>query len=184
MALVGYARVSTPGQCPDPKLDALRKAGCGTIFEDHAGGTKTTRPSLDKALAWLHEGDTLVVWKLDRLGRSMPHLIETVQSLEGRGVGFRSLTEGIDTNISGGTLVFHIFGALAQFERDLIRERTRAGLSAARARGRKSGRLTVREAAARLGGIGKTTLYSALAVEEGIPIGKPWLQHQGPGQGT
>ena len=102
MARVGYARVSTPGQSLDPQLDALRKAGDWKIFEDHAGGAKTARPGLDRALAWLRDGDTLVDRKLDRLDRSMPHLIETVQSLEGRGVGFHSLTEGIDTITSGG----------------------------------------------------------------------------------
>ena len=148
------------------------RSNCGNIFEDHAGGAKTARPGLDKALAWLRDGDTLVVWKLDR---SMPHLIETVQSLEGRGVGFRALTVGIDTTTSGVTLVFHIFGALAQFERDLIRERTRAGLSAARARGRKGGRKPVvtpariaqaRELVDNGLGSGKTALYAEMAGEQ------------------
>jgi len=179
-APVGYARVSTPEQTLAPQLDALRATGCETVFEDCVSGAKTERPGLSEALDYLRAGDTLVVWKLDRLGRTMAHLIETVRDLDERGIGFRSLTEGIDTTTSGGTLVFHLFGALAQFERDLIRERTRAGLDAAAARGRKGGRkavvtpdkltrarkliadgFTVREAAARIK-VGKTALYEAL----------------------
>lgn len=180
MALVGYARVSTTEQNPALQRDALAKAGCEDVFEDQASGTEAERPGLARALGHMRCGDTLVVWKLDGLGRSMAHLIETVRKLEAKGVGFRSLTEGVDTTTPGGTLVFHIFGALAQFERDLIRERTNAGLKAAEARGHKGGRrpvvtpdrlarakvhlaagLTVREAAARLK-IGKTALYKAL----------------------
>ena len=165
---------------PRPAEDALAEAGCEEVHEDHASGAKAERPGLAEALGHVRRGDTLVVWKLDRLGRSMAHLIDTVRRLEAKGVGFRSLTEGVDTTTPGGTLVFHIFGALAQFERDLIRERTSAGLKAAEARGRKGGRrpvvtpdklarakvhlaagLTVREAAARLK-VGKTALYKAL----------------------
>lgn len=169
MALIGYARVSTADQKLSLQLDALNTAGCDRIFDDHASGAKADRPGLTEALAYLRPGDTLVVWKLDRLGRSMSHLIEKVGELAARGIGFRSLTENIDTTTSGGMLVFNIFGSLAQFERDLIRERTHAGLKAARERGNKGGRrpvvtpdklrkarahiaagLTVREAAARL----------------------------------
>lgn len=135
MALIGYARVSTAEQDTALQADALRKAGCERIFEDTASGAATERPGLTDALAWLREGDVLVVWRLDRLGRSLPHLIETVGALEARGVGFRSLTEAIDTTTSGGRLIFHVFGALGQFERDLIRERTKAGLTASRPQG-------------------------------------------------
>ncbi|MDX5936671.1 recombinase family protein [Acidithiobacillus thiooxidans] len=180
MALIGYARVSTAEQDTALQTDALQKAGCERIFTDTASGAKTDRPGLAEALTYLREMDVLVVWRLDRLGRSLAHLIETIGALEARGVGFRSLTENIDTTTPGGRLIFHVFGALGQFERDLIRERTRAGLSAAAARGRKGGRklvvtadklqrarehlangLNVREAAARLK-VGKTALYAAL----------------------
>lgn len=138
--LIGYARVSTQDQRLDLQRDALRTAGCAEVFEEVASGARTARPELEKALGRLRAGDALVVWKLDRLGRSLPHLLETVRELEKRGVGFRSLQESIDTTTSGGRLVFHVFGALAEFERDLISERTRAGLQAARARGRNGGR--------------------------------------------
>ena len=164
--LVGYARVSTQDQTLALQRDALTAAGCERIFADTAGGAaadrpgladalaagcgrlfedvlsgaKASRPGLDAAISFLRTGDTLVVWRLDRLGRSLPHLLETVTGLQDRGVGFRSLTEQLDTTTSGGKLVFHVFGALAEFERDVIRERTRAGLAAARARGRKGGR--------------------------------------------
>lgn len=181
MAQVGYVRVSTADQDVALQRDALTKAGIEKIFDDQGvSGSKTDRPGLTAALDYLREGDTLVVWKLDRLGRSMSHLLKTVSDLEERGVGFRSLTEQIDTTTSAGRLVFGIFGALGQFERDLIRERTTAGLAAAAARGRKGGRpmaatpakvaearkhiargLTVREAAARVK-VGKTALYAAL----------------------
>ena len=177
----GYARVSTIDQDLALQLDALAKAGCGRVFQDKASGVKADRPGLTAALSFAREGDILTVWKLDRLGRSLPHLIATVNMLEARGVSFRSLTEAIDTTTPGGRLIFHIFGALGQFERDLIRERTRAGLDAAAARGRQGGRkpvvteeklrrarrlvdqgFTVGEAAARIK-VGKTTLYAALA---------------------
>ena len=181
MALVGYARVSTVEQDLALQLDALQAAGTTRVFDDHGvSGAKTERPGLNAALSFLREGDTLVVWKLDRLGRSMTHLLHTVTDLESRGVGFRSLTENVDTTTPTGRLVFHIFGALGQFERDLIRERTNAGLTAAAARGRKGGRpvaatpekiararqlvasgLTVREAAARVK-VGKSALYAAM----------------------
>lgn len=180
MALVGYARVSTAEQDTALQTDALHKAGCERIFEDTVSGAKADRPGLAAALAFLRDGDVLAVWRLDRLGRSLPHLIEVIGGLEARGVGFRSLTESIDTTTSGGRLIFHVFGALGQFERDLIRDRTKAGLAAAAARGRKGGRkpvvtadklqrarehiangLNIREAAARLK-IGKTALYAAL----------------------
>jgi DNA invertase Pin-like site-specific DNA recombinase len=137
MALIGYARVSTAEQDTALQTDALRKAGCERVFEDTASGAKADRPGLADALAYLRDGDVLAVWRLDRLGRSLPHLIETIGALEARGVGFRSLTEAIDTTTPGGRLIFHVFGALGQFERDLIRERTKAGLTAAAARGRK-----------------------------------------------
>ena len=181
MSLIGYARVSTSEQDIALQCDALVAAGVTRIFEDRGvSGAKDERSGLNAALAFLREGDTLVVWKLDRLGRSMTHLLQTVAELEGRGVGFRSLTETIDTTTPTGRLVFHLFGALGQFERDLIRERTGAGLQAAAARGRKGGRpvaltsekvararlliasgLNVREAAVRVK-VSKSALYMAL----------------------
>ena len=180
MALIGYARVSTAEQDTALQTDALRKVGCERVFEDVVSGAKADRPGLAAALAYLRDGDVLAVWRLDRLGRSLAHLIETIGALEARGVGFRSLTESIDTTTPGGRLIFHVFGALGQFERDLIRDRTKAGLTAAAARGRKGGRkpvvtaeklqraqeyiangLNVREAATRLK-VSKTALYSAL----------------------
>jgi DNA invertase Pin-like site-specific DNA recombinase len=138
--LIGYARVSTTDQTLDLQKDALQKAGCERTFTDTASGAKAERLGLEEAVAYVRKGDTLVVWRLDRLGRSLPHLIETITALSKRGIGFKSITEAIDTTTSGGKLVFHIFGALAEFERDIIRERTQAGLTAARARGRKGGR--------------------------------------------
>jgi DNA invertase Pin-like site-specific DNA recombinase len=139
---IGYARVSTGDQNLDLQLDALKAAGCEAerIFTDRLSGGKDERPGLAEALRYVREGDTLVVWRLDRLGRSLSHLIQVTTGLEQRGVGFKSLQEGIDTTTSGGKLVFHIFGALAEFERSLIQERTNAGLKAARARGRNGGR--------------------------------------------
>ena len=137
---VGYARVSTNEQDLSLQLDALKEAGCEKTYQDQVSGVKAVRPGLQEALAYLRKGDTLVVWRLDRLGRSLKHLIETVNELEERGIGFQSLQESIDTTTSSGRLIFHIFGALAEFERNLIRERTQAGLEAARARGRKGGR--------------------------------------------
>ena len=133
---LGYARVSTTDQNPELQQDALNAAGCFRIWTDKASGAKTDRPELAAVMDALRPGDTLVVWRLARLGRSLPHLIETVTQLEARGVAFKSLTEEINTTTPGGKLIFHIFGALAEFERNLIRERTMAGLSAARDRGR------------------------------------------------
>ena len=138
--LVGYARVSTHEQNLDLQKDALEKAGCEKIFVDKVSSVAAARPGIDKAFSYLREGDTLVVWRLDRLGRSLKHLIEMVGNFEEKKVGFQSLQEAIDTTSSSGKLVFHMFGALAEFERHLIAERTRAGLSAARARGKKGGR--------------------------------------------
>lgn len=178
---IGYARVSTTEQTVDPQVDALRKAGCVEIFADAAvSGAQKDRPELAKALAFVRPDEDFVVWKLDRLGRSLPHLIETVSALKERGVGFVSLTEAIDTSTMNGRLVFHIFGALAEFERDLIRERTAAGLKSARAKGRLGGRphvitadkarkaekllkagLRVPEVATRLK-VGKSSLYAAI----------------------
>ena len=161
--LIGYARVSTIEQTVDPQIDALRNAGCKEIFTDKASGSKAERPGLQKALTFLRQGDTLVVWRLDRLGRSLKHLIESVGGLEERGIGFRSLQESIDTTTSGGRLIFHIFGALAEFERNLIRERTMAGLEAARARGRVGGRPRALDAK-------KTALAYRLYDEKNHPI--------------
>lgn len=138
--LIGYARVSTVDQNPDLQIDALKAAGCERIFIEKASGAQRERPELARALDITRSGDALIVWRLDRLARSLKQLIETVEDLEARGVAFRSLTEAVDTASPGGMLVFQIFGALAQFERSLIRERTSAGLAAARARGRRGGR--------------------------------------------
>ena len=177
-SLVGYARVSTLYQKPELQLDALNALGCGKVFVEKASGAKEDRLQLKAALDYMRDGDTLVVWKLDRLARSMKQLIETVDQLKARGIGFRSLTEAIDTTTAAGELFFHIFGALAQFERSIIRERTNAGLKAALARGRKGGRrpkvkaddvraalallndpeISVRGAAAKLG-LSVSTLY-------------------------
>src|SRR5262249_51926756 len=137
---LGYARVSTLDQKPALQIDALKAAGIERIFTEKAGGAQRERPELSAALDYIRQGDTLVVWKLDRLARSMRQLIETVEDLQSRGIELRSLTESIDTATPGGCLVFHIFGALAEFERAVIRERTSAGLQAARERGKKGGR--------------------------------------------
>jgi DNA invertase Pin-like site-specific DNA recombinase len=138
--LVGYCRVSTRDQSLDLQIDALKKAGCEKIFAETGSGAKSDRAGLVEALAFMRKGDILCVWKLDRLGRSLKHLIETVLTLQQAGKGFRCLQENIDTSTSGGKLFFHIIASLAEFERDLIRERTNAGLVAARARGRLGGR--------------------------------------------
>ncbi len=175
--LIGYARVSTTDQSLSPQIDALNEAGCEKLFTDIASGTKTDRPGLNQALEFCRTNDTLMVWKLDRMGRSMSHLIEVIRTLETQQVGFRSLTEQIDTTTPGGRLIFHVFGALAEFERDLIRERVNAGLRSARARGRTGGRppipeetktmaralladktLSIKQICAQLG-IAKSTLY-------------------------
>src|SRR5436190_14072246 len=141
--LIGYARVSTQDQTLDLQTDALNNAGCEKIFKDTTGGAKSERPGLQEAMNHLRAGDTLVVWRLDRLGRTLKHLIATITDLNEQGIGFKSLQEQMDTTTSGGKLIFHIFGALAEFEREVIRERTRAGLQAARARGRFGGRPSI-----------------------------------------
>lgn len=179
--LIGYARVSTQDQNPELQHDALTQAGCEKIFIEKASGAKRERPELQAALQYMRPGDTLVVWKLDRLARSLKQLIETVEALEQQQMGFRSLTEAIDTTSPGGKLIFHIFAALAEFERSMIQERTSAGLAAARARGRIGGRppalsssdiaaakallrdpgITVAQVAKRLG-VSSSTLYKHL----------------------
>lgn len=180
MPLIGYARISTTDQDTALQFDALERAGCEKIYKDRASGARDDRPGLVEALTYLRPGDTLVVWKLDRLGRSLSHLVKTIGELEAREIGFQSLTEAIDTTTPSGRLTFHLFASLGQFERDLISERTSAGLKAAAARGRKGGRkpvvtsevllraktliakdLSVREAASRLK-ISKSALYNAL----------------------
>lgn len=138
--LIGYARVSTHDQTLALQEDALHAVGCEKIFHDVISGSTTDRPGLSEAIDYARSGDVLVVWKLDRLGRSLAHLIQLVQDLQAQQIGFRSLQEQMDTTTSGGQLIFHIFGALAEFERSLIRERTQAGLRAARERGRVGGR--------------------------------------------
>jgi DNA invertase Pin-like site-specific DNA recombinase len=145
--IIGYARVSTTDQSLNPQTDYLSEAGCEKLFTDVASGARTQRPGLDKAISFCRKGDIFVVWKLDRMGRLMSHLIEMIQELEKKGVGFQSLTEKMDTITAGGCLIFHLFGALAEFERDLIRERVQAqaGLKSDRARGRKGGRPPVSE---------------------------------------
>jgi DNA invertase Pin-like site-specific DNA recombinase len=178
---IGYARVSTQDQNLALQRDALEKAGCERLFVERASGAQRERPQLKAAVDYMRSGDTLVVWKLDRLARSLKQLIETVEALGRREIGLRSLTETIDTGTSGGRLIFHVFGALAEFERSIIRERTRAGLAAARARGRVGGRppalaaddlaaarallrdpeITVAQAARRLG-VASSTLYRHL----------------------
>ncbi|MFI0420788.1 recombinase family protein [Spongiactinospora sp. 9N601] len=178
---VGYARISSASQNLDGQTDALNAAGCQKVFADTASGKLTERPELTRCLEYLRGGDTLVVWRLDRLGRSLRHLVETVNALAGRGVAFASLHEGIDTSTSTGRLVFHIFAALAEFERELIAERAAVGRAAARTRGRLGGRpaklsaeqvalarsryaaedATVAEIAKALG-VGRGTIYRAL----------------------
>ncbi|CAO3959073.1 recombinase family protein [Achromobacter mucicolens] len=180
---IGYARVSTDDQHLDLQRDALQQAGCSVIYEEAVSGKNTARPELEQCCKALRAGDTLVVWRLDRLGRSLPHLVQIVTDLEQRGVGFESLTEKIETGSAAGKLIFHVFAALAEFERGLIRERTQAGLAAARARGRSGGRkpklgekqvreikallrdpeIQVSEVARRYG-VSRTTLYKYVGV--------------------
>ena len=183
---IGYARVSTQDQNLDLQRDALTRAGCDKIIEDTASGGKAHRSGLDRMRELLRAGDVLVVWRLDRLGRSLRNLIELLTELEQLGIGFQSITEAIDTTTPGGKLVFHIFGALAEFERNLIRERTNAGLAAARARGKKGGRrkkLNLQQQAlavdlyrqrkhsideiCRTLGISKPTLYAYVGTDDG-----------------
>lgn len=185
---IGYARVSTDDQNTSLQMDALKSAGCNQIFEEKVSGKNKDRPELDVCLKVLRDGDTLVVWRLDRLGRSLEHLVQIIHELEDRKIGFQSLTESIDTTNAGGKLIFHMFAALAEFERNLIRERTIAGLKAARARGRVGGRKVklsasdTRKAAAMLldplvtktevakhFGISRVTLNAAL-MREGYPL--------------
>jgi DNA invertase Pin-like site-specific DNA recombinase len=180
--LLGYARVSTDDQNLNLQRDALQAAGCTQIYEDHISGTKATRPGLQQALSVARAGDVLVVWRLDRLSRSLKDLIGMVETLSERGIELQSLSEGLATNSNSGQLIFHIFGALAEFERNLIRERTQAGLKAARARGRKGGRPKTLEPSkrqlavklyeerqytideiCRMMGISKPTLYNYIA---------------------
>ena len=165
---LGYARVSTREQSPALQLDALREAGCERIFQETASGAKAERPELARLLEQVREGDVVVVWKLDRLGRSLGHLVVLVGELLERGVGLRSLRDPVDTTSAQGRLVFNIFASLAEFERDLIRERTRAGLEAARARGRKGGRPRGLSEAARKKAVVAEALYRAgeLSVKE------------------
>jgi len=145
---IGYARVSTADQTLSMQLDALRAAGCERVYQETASGKQADRPELAQALKALRPGDTLMVWRLDRLGRSLPHLIQTVASIEKQGASFESITEKIDTHSATGRLVFHVFSALAEFERNLISERTKEGLQAARRRGTKGGRRPVLDATA------------------------------------
>lgn len=178
--LIGYARVSTDDQNLDLQADALKKTGCEQLFTDQVSGAAAVKTGLEAALAYLREGDTLVVWKLDRLGRTVKGLVELADLLNSRGIQFRSLTDSIDTSTAAGRFFFHMMAALAEMERDLIRERTTAGLAAARARGRKGGRKpkldeTKRDAARKLLeagtpavdvaktlGVGRATLYRHL----------------------
>lgn len=182
---VGYARVSTRDQDYAMQAEALTAAGCEKVFEEVASGAQKDRPELAKVIGYLRKGDVLVVWKLDRLARSLKQLIETVEELEKRGIGFVSLTESIDTTTPGGRLIFHVFGALAEFERELIRERTNAGLKSAKARGVKLGRpkalegeaINVAKALLKSGemtasqvaehvGVSRATLYRAALISE------------------
>jgi len=193
---IGYARVSTDEQNPALQLDALSHIGCEQIFQEKVSGKSKDRPELETCLKVLRPGDTLVVWRLDRLGRSLPDLVQIIHDLEERGIGFQSLTESIDTTNAGGKLIFHVFAALAEFERNLIRERTIAGLAAARARGRKGGRKAklnkadVRKAASMLRdpyitktevakhfGVSRVTLNLALE-REGYPQNPAIRNHQ------
>lgn len=182
--LVGYSRVSTEDQKLDLQLDALKGAGCEKFFADHVSGAAKLKPGLEEALAYLRAGDTLVVWKLDRLGRTVKGLVDLVQTLQEKGIQFRSLTDGIDTSTTAGRFFFHVMAALAQMEKELVHERTMAGLSAARARGRLGGRKpkmdaskldaarkllqagTPASAVAKTLGVGRATLYRGLQVSK------------------
>src|ERR1700758_2226559 len=171
--LIGYARVSTVDQNLDLQVDALRAPACERVFSDKTTGARADRPGLRDALGFAREGDLIAVWKLDRLSRSLTHLVETVQELERRGIGFRSLTEGLDTSNSGGKAIFPLFAAIASVERTLIQERTRAGLAAARQRGRVGGRpklLTVEKLAAAVKLLGAGTPAREVATILGVSI--------------
>ena len=177
---IGYARVSARDQSPDLQIDALNKAGCERIYQDVASGAKSARPGLDKLLDDVRSGDTIVFWKLDRLGRSLRHLVELVSDLSARGIGLQSLSDPIDTTSAQGRLIFNLFASLAEFERELIRERTQAGLSAARARGRIGGRPKGLSAQAESTAMAAETLYrerrlSVNAISERLHISKGTL---------
>lgn len=190
---IGYARVSTQDQNLDMQTDALKSAGCEKVYMEHASGKSVARPELEKLMAHVRKGDTIVVWKLDRLGRSLKDLLQIINTFKDQGVGFVSLNDPIDTTTAQGMLVFNIFASLAEFEREIIRERTMAGLASARARGRKGGRpkglskeaqktamacetlyksgeLTIKEMCEQLG-VSKSTFYSYLRAR-GVKIGK------------
>ena len=185
---IGYARVSTRDQNADMQIDALRLAGCELIYQDVASGAKSVRPELVKLLAQARSGDTLVIWKLDRLGRSLKHLVELVDELTHRKIGLQSLNDPVDTTHAQGRLIFNLFASLAEFERDLIKERTQAGLSAARARGRVGGRPKGLPAQAEATAMAAETLYregrlSVNAISEKLHISKStlysYLRHRG-----
>ena len=190
---IGYARVSTKDQSLDLQVDALQEAGCEEVFTDVASGAKTARPALDDLLSRLRAGDVLVIWKLDRLGRNLKHLVTLATELMERDIGLISLNDPIDTTTPQGRLVFNIFASLAEFERDLIRERTQAGLAAARARGRKGGRPAGLSAKAETTAMAAETLYkegqlSIKGICEQLNISKPtlysYLRHRGVEIGT
>ena len=177
---IGYARVSTNEQNLDLQRDALLKAGCieKNIYTDKITGLKQERKGLEQALSHLREGDTFVVWRLDRLGRSLKHLIETISNLQSQNIGFKSITENIDTSTATGQLIFHIFGALAEFERNLIKERTIAGLDAARSRGRRGGRPKLKITASKVAMAKKLYADRSNSVDEickTLSISKPTL---------
>ena len=157
--LLGYARVSTKDQNLDLQIDALTKAGCELLFKDIISGAKAQRPALNKMLEQARKGDIIIVWKLDRLGRSLKHLVELISMFIDKGIGFKSLNDNIDTTTAQGRLIFNIFASLAEFERDLISERTKAGLEAARARGKKGGRPKGLSKQAQLTAMACETLY-------------------------
>ena len=190
---VGYARVSTKDQNLDLQVDALEKAGCEQVFREVASGAKTARPVLDDLLSRLRAGDVLVIWKLDRLGRSLKHLVTLATELMDREVGLISLNDPVDTTSAQGRLIFNIFASLAEFERDLIRERTQAGLKAARARGRKGGRPKGLSKEAKATAMAAETLYregqlSVQAICDQLGISKPtlytYLKHRGVDTGS
>jgi DNA invertase Pin-like site-specific DNA recombinase len=185
---IGYARVSTREQNPSLQIDALKQAGCERIFQDVASGAKSSRPELDKLLAEARTGDTIIIWKLDRLGRSLRHLVELVETLSAQKIGLKSLNDPVDTTHAQGRLIFNLFASLAEFKRDLIRERTNAGLSAARARGRVGGRPKGLDAQAEATAMAAETLYregrlSVNAIADKLHISKStlysYLRHRG-----
>lgn len=185
---IGYARVSTREQNPSLQIDALKQAGCERIFQDVASGAKSSRPELDKLLAEARTGDTIIIWKLDRLGRSLRHLVELVEILSAQKIGLKSLNDPVDTTHAQGRLIFNLFASLAEFKRDLIRERTNAGLSAARARGRVGGRPKGLDTQAEATAMAAETLYregrlSVNAIADKLHISKStlysYLRHRG-----